>query len=585
MILKKSYNHLYKKAIFLLIGLSFLLHACKTQEAVLEHKPASNSREQFKNLFYEAINEKTIGNYDVALNLFKQCLNIEPENAAVNFAIAELYEHKKDYNNAIIYCLKAHEIDITNKWYSLKLAQLYYAAGDFIKSAKYFGIGITEDEKNIDYKFQYAEVLMNSGQYEKAIAVIGEIENELGRFPEFTIAKYEMYQVLKQPENAENEIKLLFADYPTNLTVRKVICQYYMDTKQTNKANALANEMLKINPNSCEGYFILAELNMRAYNFEEALPYYELGFTKGAEEEEYKLEVLTSIMDVYNYVSDDNIKTAMQKSLLNIFDTIEKSGDESKEVLKFKGDFNNSIGNVVKAYSCYYQIIQNGSNDFATWYAMVKAEKDALMFDLLLIDGQKAIDLFPAQPIFYLYAGIGAKGINKYTEAEELLILGKDLIVNNNDLLSDFYAELGLLAGIQKAFGDAYSYLDQAKSYNKKSALPFAYKSLILMNEGKLIDAKTEIEKGISINALDFEILLADGKIKMKEKKYSEAQLNFEKTLKLKKNTETFELYGDALMLSGQTSAALLNWIESQKLGNQSEILKRKIADKKYYEN
>jgi predicted negative regulator of RcsB-dependent stress response len=44
------------------------------------------------------------------------------------------------------------------------------------------------------------------------------------------------------------------------------------------------------------------------------------------------------------------------------------------------------------------------------------------------------------------------------------------------------------------------------------------------------------------------------------------------------------EHYGDILFLLGDVQGALENWKKALELGSESEILKRKIADKKYYE-
>ena len=79
--------------------------------------------------------------------------------------------------------------------------------------------------------------------------------------------------------------------------------------------------------------------------------------------------------------------------------------------------------------------------------------------DALLRDSKKGIDLFPNQPIFYFFYGSVNLQRKNFDEAIEYLGLGKDFVIDNPPLLTQFYASLG------DANNGAKKYEDSDKAY------------------------------------------------------------------------------------------------------------------------
>jgi tetratricopeptide (TPR) repeat protein len=567
------------------IAVLFSISACKTQEEATPKKPETTSREQFKSLFHEAISEKMIGHYDRATTLFEQCLILEPQNASVHFALAELYETVGNLPKAIQAANTAYDLDKTNKWFGIKVAQLYFKVGDYEKSASFFSIAITEEEKNLELKYQYAEALINSKQFAKAIVVLDDIEVETGKFAEMSLAKHDMYMMLGQPEKAKAEIDLLLSENPTNVEFRMTIGQYYLDTDQYDKARSTCQDIIKINPEFGEVYFLLGDIELRSNNVQKAMDFYGTGFSKESVSLERKLHFIDMLMPMAFGYSGPESKVA-EKGLGDAFKSIYDPALKNAQLHITYGDYLMKSGNKTAALEQFKIVASLNSVDYRFWKQILELETELQDYPNLFIDAQKALELFPSQPEFYLFAGIAGYEVGKFSESEEFLFLGKDLVINNNALRAEFYTQLGVMNCVQKNYNEGYANFEEAKKIDPTQAKMYGLKSYYLLEENKISEAEAEIEKGLLINPNSIDVIYAKGLLMIAKKQY-QAAVDVLKSAAAKNldNGKYLELYGDALFLNGQKEDAFIIWQEALKNGNQSALLKRKIADKTYYEN
>jgi len=480
---------------------------------------------------------------------------------------------------------KALEAEKTNKWYALNLAQLYYAVGDYKNSATYFDQAIDEEEQNLELKYQYAEVLIASGQYEKAIAMINEIEVETGRLPELTLAKFDMYKALGQPDKADAEITALLEENPTNIDYRIMLGNYYLGQEQYPKAEEMAKAIIQINPESGEGYFLLADTELRLKQVKQAFELYKTGFEKESVPVERKLELIWTLSALPFDRSNPDAKIA-EAGMELLFQQVYDPTLKNETLHTYYGNFLLNQGKTSEALKQFKIVCDLNASDFTFWNQLLFLENDLSAFDDLFMDAQKAIDLFPSQPVFYLHAGVGAYKTGQFEKAEEFLFLGKDLVVNNPELQADFYIHLGTMECIQKKYTAGYAYFEEAKKVYPTGARVYGIQATYQFEEGKLVEAEASIQQGLARNPDQPEVLHIQGILLLHKKNYKDALVALENAaIHDAKNGFILEHYGDALFLNGQKEKAVLMWIEAQNHGNNSELVKRKIADKNYYED
>src|SRR5580704_1132766 len=82
---------------------AMLFYSCGTTQktvapnkvSIIHKELTRDDRDEVMADYYEASKQRILGNYDRAIEVFKQCLKIQPDNAAANFQIADIYEFYK----------------------------------------------------------------------------------------------------------------------------------------------------------------------------------------------------------------------------------------------------------------------------------------------------------------------------------------------------------------------------------------------------------------------------------------------------------------------------------------------------------
>lgn len=567
--------------------LALSLTSCKTTEETHSAVPpkVTNTREQFKNFFHEAMTQKMLGHFDLAIANFEQCLVLEPNNAAVHFALSELYRDAGNVFKAIDHGNKAHAADQTNKWYVVNLAQLHYTTGAYSNSLPYFDLAIDENETDSVLLYQYLDALTLSGENEKAIALIDQIESNGRGGSNLAVVQYEMYVAMGQPENGFASLDKWLANNPTDLEFRKTLGVYYLSLEQYARVESLSDEMIRINAQAGEGYFLKADVLLRQKRTAEAFEFYRQGFEKKDVTMDRKLEILWGLSEVPFKPSNPDRKVA-EAGLEKLYALTYNESLRNETLHTYYGAFLLKQGKITEALKQYKIVCDLNGTDFTFWSNLLNLETQVLAYSDLYVDAQKAIELFPSQPVFYLHAGVGGYETGQYVQAEEFLFLGKDLIVNNPELLARFYTHLGKMECKRKQFDAGFAYFDQAKSAFAQGATVYGVQAAILFSQGKIAEAESLIQQGITINPTDAEVLHTQGLIFMHKKQYKQAVESLHGACNHNdRNGVYFEHYGDALYLDGQKEQAVMMWMEAQNRGNNSTLLQKKIANQTYYEN
>lgn len=150
------------------------------------------------------------------LELFKECLKIDANNAAAMYELGTIYFNARKDDEAIALITNAIKIDPKNEWYRMLLADIYSQLGKNEDAAKVLGTLETITLKSLNFfKMSWATELLKAGKYEEGIKVYNRIEESLGITEEISIQKHSIYLSMKQGEKAAEEIKKLIASFPT----------------------------------------------------------------------------------------------------------------------------------------------------------------------------------------------------------------------------------------------------------------------------------------------------------------------------------------------------------------------------------
>jgi tetratricopeptide (TPR) repeat protein len=75
-----------------------------------------------------------------------------------------------------------------------------------------------------------------------------------------------------------------------------------------------------------------------------------------------------------------------------------------------------------------------------------------------------ALEIFPAQPVFYLLRGLTLNALENYQQAEEILTFGLDYVIDDRRMEADLYGQLAIAnAGLNK--------VEKAEEFSRKAEM------------------------------------------------------------------------------------------------------------------
>ena len=164
----------------LLIGAIVCSFTAMGQEDVVstEDMLVEQQHINFQTFFFEALQQKAIGNYDKAVYALEACNNIENNNIAVLFELSKNYDLLIKYTEAEYYVLKGLENDPMNLYMLRHLKEIKTKQNDYAGAIKVQQKIISlEPEEEADLVILY----IKSGEIESATQLLKKLDDLGGR--------------------------------------------------------------------------------------------------------------------------------------------------------------------------------------------------------------------------------------------------------------------------------------------------------------------------------------------------------------------------------------------------------------------
>ncbi len=195
----------------------------------------------FQTFFFEALQQKAIGNYDKAVYALEACNNIEKNNIAVLFELSKNYDLLIKYTEAEYYVLKGLENDPMNLYMLRHLKEIKTKQNDYTGAIKVQEKIISlQPEEEADMVILY----IKSGEIESATKLLKKLD-DLNKLPEGLQAlKESLLQESDGPieefsepiivENPKRKVDLLEEEYTLNkdYNTLKMLLEEQWKTKQ-----------------------------------------------------------------------------------------------------------------------------------------------------------------------------------------------------------------------------------------------------------------------------------------------------------------------------------------------------------------
>lgn len=289
------------------------------QKNVAETILKESEKIQFQTSFFDALQQKAIGNYEKAISYLEICNNLDKKNKAVLFELSKNYLLLSKYPESEYYIVESLEIEPANLYLLRHLKEIKIQQND------HKGV-IEVQQKIIEIKpLEEADLVvlfLKSGEINKAITLIKKLDKENSLPSHLVTLKQTLVPstVVDNPtdpfaEKQKMEKPVLLKN---NYAALKKELENEIEAKQYEKLLENSNKAIALYPAQAFVYLAngIALNNLQQY--EKAKNMLELGLDYLIDNTTEEIEFMEQLSFSYNKLGDKKAAMAYSKKALNL---------------------------------------------------------------------------------------------------------------------------------------------------------------------------------------------------------------------------------------------------------------------------
>ena len=400
----------------------------------------------FEDLFYEAIQQRSIENYDKAIAALEKGIAIEPENPVIYFELGKNYLAQKKYNEAYENFEKATKMDPKNRWAWVGMYDVCYEVKDYNKAIPIVEKLVTFKE---DYKEDLTSLYMNTQQFDKALELINELNAKFGKSDKRELYKADILKDAKYQSAEKFNLLDQIKKFPKEESNYIALIYMYSQSNQEEKALEIAQKLEKEIPTSDWAQVSLFKFHLNNNDGDNAVKAMNIVFPSKKIDSRIKHRMLNEFLIFTK--NNPKYEPDLDKAI-SYFDN-----DKEIRVNKEIGKHYYSKTEWGKAIKYFKMHLISAEDDIETQLLLLQAYTENQQFADLAKKADELTQIFPTQPQFYYYAGLANNQLKSFKKATTFLESGLDFVIDDQALEINFNIQLG----------EAYSGLGEANKKEK----------------------------------------------------------------------------------------------------------------------
>ena len=314
----------------------------KTQVAVpqQEQRLSDDDMLRYRYFYLEALRYNGAEKFTEAYELFRHCLQINPNASETHFALAPFEAAFGRHSLAQAHYETALRLDPDNDEFAERLAQYYLSREDKAKGEgkqeyMLMAANVYEDlAKRYPDRSDYIEILskiyLNQKDYRKMLSALNRLEVLEGQSEDLTLTKMQVYSYMGEQEGAHEELVRLVKNHPNDLSYRVMLGNWLLGNGRKDEALKEYLAVLKEEPDNAP-----AQMSLMDY-------YRSVGNTAEADKLLYAIlqnprtESDTRITLMREVVQDNEKAGGDSTRVLNIFNRVLSFPQQTSEMAEMK---------------------------------------------------------------------------------------------------------------------------------------------------------------------------------------------------------------------------------------------------------
>ena len=400
--------------------------------AQTEPEDIASVSDDFENYFFESLKQKGIENYDKAIEALERCKDLQPKNAVVYFELGKNYLSQKKYKDAYDNFEKATQIDRKNRWAWVGMYDVCYDTSDFNQA-------IIIVEKLVEFKEDYKEDLvslyMKTQQFDKALLLINELNETVGKSEKRELYKADILKDAKYQGSEKSDLLEKIKKNPKEEANYVELIYMYSKSNQEEKALEIAKQLEKEIPTSDWAQVSLFKFHLNNNDGDKAVK--SMNIVLGSSKIDKKIK--HRILNEFLIFSRNNSKyEADLEKAISYFED-----DKEVQVAKEIGKFYQNKKDWINAAKYYEKHLSSVKEDMETILLLLQTYIESANFEKLAKVSEDQMQLFPTQPQLYYYNGLANNQLKNYKKAKDTLESGIDFVLDDVALEINFNIQLG----------------------------------------------------------------------------------------------------------------------------------------------
>jgi tetratricopeptide (TPR) repeat protein len=549
----------------------------ETKKAPEKHL-SEHDQEVSEALFVEGVKYVLLEDYTKALERLLKAYVLSPDNAAVNYKIAEANLLSGNMRDAANYAEAATRLDPKNAYYYLLLAQIQATQKQYDAATKTYATLIKEVPDSGNYLFNLADLYLAQNKLPEALSTLEQAEKQFGQVDEISFKKQQIFLKQNKLDLAIAEGEKLIQANPTEARYVLAQAEMYASNNRLTDAVRVAQQALKLDSDNPQAHMILASVYQQQKNQPAAEQEMKLSFESPALDIDDKVRILVGyIKQLPN--------PAVNQTALDLAATTVRVHPKEAKAYAVAGDIQTLTEHKKDARDTYLKALKLDNSKFQIWQQVVLIDAELNQTDSLLAHTDRALELFPNQAALWFYNGVGYILKKQTAKGVKSLEHGRKLVAGNTELLGQFDAQLGDAYHELKQNDKSDAAYESALSSDPDNVNALNNYSYFLSLRGEKLDkAKQMSGRTLKLFPDNDTYLDTYAWVLYKLKDYAGAKTNLEKALQTTQDAAVIEHYGDVLYQLGDKDKAVAQWQRAKKAGSGSDLLDRKVKDHKLYE-